>query len=206
MSIITLADVAAHLNWTSDQQSRYAMEAQGFIDGATPVVESIVGPVDSASYDEWYDGGAPILLTLHAPILSITSVTETFGSNVIRTLTYQPLDGISSVDAYGYTWDAETGEITRRVSGMAAPFALGRRNIHVIYSAGRAVIPGNIRLGMLELVRLTWWRSQQGGNRPGFVASPGDTAPTEGEWRMGFFLPNAVMEMLSPSRHGFGIA
>jgi len=205
MSIVTITDVAAHLRWTASQTIEYTAQMQGFIDGVDPVIESIVGAVNSAAYDEWYDGGAPILLVMHPPILTITSVTETFGSNVIRTLTEQPLDGIHSVDAYGYTWDPEPGEITRRISGMAAPFASGRRNVHVVYNAGRAVVPPNVRLGALELIRLTW-KSQQGGPRPGFVASPGDLQPSEGEWRMGYFVPNWVMEMLAPSRRSWGIA
>jgi hypothetical protein len=206
MPIVLLDDVATHLNWTAAQTDRYAAEVQGFIDGASVVVESISGSTNATAYDEWHDGGASSILTLHQPILSITSVTETFGANVIRTLAFQPLDGVSPVDAYGYTFDPESGEITRRVSGIAAPFAYGRRNIHVVYQAGRASTPANIRLGMLELIRLTWWRSQQGGQRTGFVESPEDAAPTQGEWRMGFFVPNAVMEMLIPSRHNFGIA
>ena len=164
MSLVTIADVTGHLNWSAAQATTYTAEMQHFIDGVTPVVEGIVGSVTPTAWDEWYDGGAPLLLVLHPPIQTITAVTETFGSNVIRVLSNQPLDGISAVDAYGYTFDAESGEITRRVSGIASWFAMGRRNIHVQYTSGRAVVPENIRLGTLELIRFNW-QPQQGGNQ-----------------------------------------
>lgn len=206
MSLVTVSDVAAHLNWSAAQQTQYSAEIQHFIDAIQPVVEGIAGAVASAPYDEWHDGGTPLILALHPPIMSITSVTETFGANVIRTLTPQALDGVTPVDAYGYTFDAESGEITRRVSGIAAPFAMGRRNVHLVYTAGRSSTPENVRLGALELIRINW-QPQQGGNRPGYSAGSGvDDMPVDGSWRMGFFVPNRVMEILAPSRHSWGVA
>ena len=206
MPLVTVADVAAHLNWSASDTSKYTGEMQHFIDGITPVVESITGPVNSATFDEWYDGGYPIILVLHPPILTIQTVTEAFGANTVRTLTEQPLDGVSAVNAYGYTFDPSTGEITRRVSGWASPFTRGRRNIRVQYTAGRATVPENIRLGTLDLIRSTWVASQQVGPQHGFNPSAGDAAPSDGAWVRGFFVPNWVMEQLAPSQHNFGIA
>jgi hypothetical protein len=206
VSLVTVADVADELNWSAAQTTAYTAEVQHFIDAITPVIEGIVGPVSSTPYDEWHDGGYPILLLLHPPVLAITTITEAFGANTVRVLSNQPLDGVSAVDSYGYTADLESGEITRRISGRAAPFTPGRRNIHVVYTAGRSVTPENIRLGALELIRVNW-QPQQGGNRPGYSTGAGvDGLEVEGAWRMGFFVPNRVMELLAPSRHSWGLA
>lgn len=200
--IISLADAKTKLGVTGTGADP---QIQDLVDGLTPVVEYLTGPVLSVDVDEWYDGGDWQIQTLKAPIVAVASVTETFGANVVRTLTEQPLDGATPVDAYGFTVDLETGLITRRVSGIAAPFAIGRRNVHIVYTAGRAAVPANIRLGMLELVRVNWQQAEQGG-RPAFrnTSSAYDDEP--GEFMLGFLVPNRVADMLAPSRTTWGIA
>lgn len=203
--LVTVDDVAGHLNWDDTQKTKYATEMATFISAVTPVVEDITGPVVSRQFDEWYDGGSPIIVLDNTPVTQVTTVTETFGANVIRTLTLQQLDGQTPVDAYGYTIDLVTGTLVRRVSGMSGPFARGRRNVHVVYTAGYGAattnVPANIRLGALELIRVNW-QPQQGGNRPPM----GVIDPQVGDsMRLGFFVPNRVMELLSPTRGSYGI-
>lgn len=204
--LVTISDVADHLNWDTAQQTKYAAEMAGFISAVTAVVEDITGPVVTRDYDEWYDGGSPIIVLDNVPVTAVTTVTETFGANVIRTLTLQQLDGVTPVDAYGYTIDMETGTLVRRVSGMTGPFAGGRRNVHVVYSAGygaaTANVPPNIWLAALELIRVNW-QPQQGGNRPAM----GVIDPQVGDsMRLGYFVPNRVMELLAPTHGSYGIA
>lgn len=204
--LVTIDDVAAHLNWSDNEKTKQQTEMARFISAVTAVVESITGPVSARDYDEWYDGGAPLIMLNYSPVISVTKVTETFGANVIRDLTEQPLDGVTPVDAYGYTVDLQTGTLIRRVSGMTGPFAGGRRNVHVTYTAGYGAVPANVSLGALELIRINW-QPQQGGNRPGYTSTSGvDEMQVDGSWRMGYFVPNRVMELLAPTRNTFGIA
>jgi hypothetical protein len=133
----------------------------------------------------------------------VTSVTETFGANVVRALTAQTLDGITAVDAYGYTLDYETGVMLRRVTGIAAPFALGRRNIHVVYASGQpGVWRENYRLANLECLRTWWYATQQGSNPQSLTGddSAVDYAAVVGE------LPARVIRMLGRRTKGPGIA
>jgi Invasin, domain 3 len=162
--IVSLAEVQSYLRLTTAQVASYQPMFSSWLQASRALIEDIVGDlVVSTLHDEWYDGGQPIIMLLHAPLSAPpTAVTETFGANVVRTLTNEPIDGSTPVDAYGYTVDLETGKLTRRVTGIAAPFAMGRMNVHVQYTTGR---PGpwreNIRLANLETIRWWWVAFQQ---------------------------------------------
>jgi hypothetical protein len=174
----------------------------------TPVIESFTGPIIQRVEDQWYDGGTPIIMLTKAPVVSVASVTETFGANVIRTLIFQPLDGITPVDAFGYTIDLESGALIRRVSGVAAPFAAGRRNVHVVHTVGRTDVPYNVQEGAKELIRINWQPKRAASWAGGPLQQQAADAMSvdQGVIRMGFFVPNRVIELLMPSQHAWGIA
>jgi len=194
-ALVTLAETRAHLNFTAD--TSHDTELQGFIDDVQPVIEDIVGPVVNATFDEWYDGGAQVISLRHRPIVSVTSVTEYVGTS-----TY-PLTQIATPDlgsTYSYTFEPG-GRLIRRSSGGLRAFASGAGNVHVVYVAGRAAVPANVRLATLELIRHLYQLSQQGG-RPSFGA-----AGEEGPWApAGFAVPTRVIELLSPNRRHPSIA
>lgn len=188
--------------------TRFDEDLREFVAGVTAVVEEIVGPVVTRVCDETYDGGSPTIGLLNNPVLSITSVTESYGSTYTRTLTAQVLDSGQPVDAYGYTIDLESGTLTRRVSGVAAAFPLGRRNVHVVYRAGRAAVPYNVLQAAKDLMRINW-QPQNAGSGPGYVGPGGidsDAGQDQGEMILGFFVPERVSQQLLPSRHSWGIA
>ncbi len=197
--IISLADARAALGKVAGDTVKDE-DLRSYILAATPIMENLVGPILTQSQDQWYDGGSPIIMLTHVPVVSVASVTETFGANVIRTLIFQPLDGITPVDAFGYTIDLKSGALIRRVSGVAAPFAAGRRNVHVTYLAGR-VLTGNLLLAARLLVRQLWLISGQQGLRPA-MGSPGSTPSAP----VGFAVPNAVIELCQPDVPMPGIA
>jgi hypothetical protein len=197
--IISLADARAALGKPAGDTVKDE-DLRLYIMAATPIMENIIGPILQQTQDQWYDGGSPIIMLTKTPVISVTSVTETFGANVIRTLIYQPLDGITPVDAFGYTLDSKSGALIRRVSGVAAPFAAGRRNVHVISQVGR-VLTANQVLATRLVVRQLWLVSGQQGLRPS-MGTPGSapSAPT------GFAVPNAVYELCAPDASVWGIA
>jgi len=138
-----------------------------FITFASATLAYFVGDVAPVTYDEWYDGSSNTIALVHTPVAAVVSVTETFGANVIRILTEQDLDGATPVDAYGYTVELGAGLVTRRVSGMAAPFADGKRNIHAVYKTGQASSMPDLIAGCLELIRYSWSQSQGAGGALG---------------------------------------
>lgn len=172
MAVITLDDAKSVLGITDTSKDALL---QSYVDGVTPVVEYLSSDIDQTDYTETYDGGRVQIMLLHYPVISVSSVIESYGSNYVRTLTADDIFSGAAVDAYAYTLDdADTGALTRRAAGVAVNFAPGRRNIQVVYTAGRAVVPGNLRLAALEMVRF-WWETAQQGNRPAFGDAPEET-------------------------------
>ncbi len=130
------------------------------------------------------------------PVLSVSLVTESYGGGTTYTLTNQDPSG-ASLDSYGYSLDKDTGKLTRRVSGMAARFMAGRNNIRAVYQAGRITTPPNIRNAALELIRFNYV-PQQSGNLTSWGRGTSNDTDVEGSMRLGFFVPNRVMEQLNP--------
>jgi hypothetical protein len=177
--IVTELEVKTHLRISDAAWVNYRDRILLWIQASRNLIEGVTGNLTITTQDEWADGGSPLIMVLEPPIYSMTAVTETFGANIVRALTLQPLDGNSSVNAYGYTVDDYfSGKLTRRVTGLAAPFALGRGNIHLQYKSGVAAEwDPNIRLANLELVRL-WWIASQDQSNPQPESGPEyDEAP-----------------------------
>lgn len=202
--LVSLEETRAHLRIAPAKLATgtYRSKLLSWIQASRVLIEDLVGSLTITTHDEWYDGGYPTIMLLESPVASITAVTETFGANVVRTLTLQVIDGQQAVNAYGYTIDYDTGQLMRRVTGIAAPFAMGRRNVHVQYSSGT---PGawreNIRLANLECLRI-WWLASQDGNDPQPLSGAAyDESPQslQGE------LPPRVMHMLGRRTRVVGI-
>lgn len=190
-SLVSLTDVKAHLNIPTEDTS-HDTEIQGFIDDTQPIIEDIVGPVVQVNCDEWYDGGQQEIVLRTRPVVSVTSVTEYIG-NVAYTLT-----SAASPDLAGpYSFVLDGGRIIRRRSGVMGAFPVGFSNVHVVYVAGRATVPTNVRLGTLELIRHNYQMTQLAG-RPTFGGTAAEdtlaTTPT------GFAIPTRVIEMLGATR------
>lgn len=202
--LVSLEEVRAHLRIAPASLPSYQTRLLSWIQASRVLIEDEVGSLTITAYDEWYDGGYHSIMLLESPVSSITAVTETFGANVVRTLTLQPIDGVSSVNAFGYTIDYATGQLIRRVTGIAAPFALGRRNIHVQYSAGTSgVWRENYRLANLEQLRV-WWLASQDNNNPQPLSGAAYDE-TAADLRMGGLSPR-VMQMLGRRTRTEGMA
>lgn len=171
--IVTVAEVKTHLNIPATDTSQDA-ELAGFVEAATPVIEHITGPVVARSVVENHDGGCDAIVLRQPPVVSVTSVTE---------------DG-TTVASSEYTL-SDSG-VLYRTYGVWMP---GRGKVRVTYQAGRSPVPASIALAAKELIRVNW-RPQQGGNFSPFDGGPGDVGA--GEPRLGFFVPNRVVEMLVP--------
>jgi hypothetical protein len=198
--VVDLASVKAHLNINDSRQDD---ELVGFILAAGDLSRDVVGPILPETHTEWHNGGSRTLTLDWAPLASVQSVTEYIAATS-WTLTEQPLG--TSTDAYGYTVDLDTGQITRRAVGDAVPFPYGTKNVRVVYTAGRGgVAPWAVRLGALELIRHLWQLTQQGGGRTRVGGNALDSDGGSGV-PSGFALPNRVLELWKPAKREPGIA
>lgn len=199
--LVDLASVKSHLNINAND-TRQDDELQGFVLAAADLARDHCGPFLLETHTQYFDGGLSTIFPDWVPVAKVLSATEYYGLSGFA-LTEQPLG--SQMDAFSFTVDYTTGQITRRTfGGEAATFATGDKNIKVVYTSGRGgSVPYTVRLGVLELVRHLWQLTQQGG-RPKFGGAAmdgGDMAvPT------GFALPSRVVELWAPFRRPPGIA
>jgi len=180
LRIVGLAEVKKHANITTTTDDG---EINDFIATAQEVIEFIVGPVVGTTYIELFPGRVGRIVLLHAPVRSVVSIQERFGSTVLRTLATTE-----------YYLDINTGVIDRtQTTGL--PFYFGGDNVLVTYVGGRVVTP-NIRQAAKELAVHLYRRSQvlRGGRRPSSTDNDPSTVI------MGYAIPNAVIEMLGPNK------
>lgn len=168
---------------------------RGFLDSVTDVVQGITGMIVRQSITETHHGrNVSGVCLLRRPVLSVTSVSE-------HGVILDP-DEYSLSDA----------GVLYRVSGFAeAKWRKGVNNIVIIYVVGRTAVQPSIMEGALELIRINY-RPQLGGNYSAFDGGRSDDFGTDsnlgpqGQYRLGFFIPNRVMQLLAPHNEGPGLA
>lgn len=157
MAIVTLADAKTHLNITSTTNDD---ELTRFIAAAQSVVENEIGSVDPVQYTEVHNGGSPVIVTYHAPVISVDSLSE-YAGNTVYALTNQPVG--FSTSPWGYTLDDPlSGRITRRGAGSyPMPFLGGENAVTITYTAGRTTVPASVQLATLIIIAQLW-QTQRG--------------------------------------------
>jgi hypothetical protein len=134
-----------------------------------------------------------------SPLISITSVKESYGANSYTLSSEDPF-GTGSASAYAYTIDLASGVLTRRAAGVAVPFLPGHRNVQVVYVSGRDTIRPNVLLATRRLIRHLW-QSEQQGFRPA-MSGPDRLVSTPS----GFAVPKAVIELAADDARLPGLA
>lgn len=166
---LSLTQVKDHLNIGVDQLTDDD-EIRHFILAATGLIEGITGPLTRRPATGTFNGGRSSVVLTQYPIVSVTSVTEN-GSPVTS-----------------YSWDADTGIVTKTSGYSEATFTQGHRNVVVTYVAGRSIVPADLQHAVLEAVRHLW-ETQRG--KPTSLRSGDDYVPGAG-----YSLPNRVKEFL----------
>jgi hypothetical protein len=199
-ALISIADARESLRLRTADVADNA-KIQTIIEAASRLIVDITGPMSYQTYTEWYDGGVSTIVPEHLPLVQVTAAAEYYGLSKF-VLTEQPLG--AQTDAFAFTVDYSTGQITRRTYGGApAMFAIGSKNVNIQYQAGRLLVPENVQLACRELVRHFYTQTQVPG-RPKFNGAPGED---EFDNRLiGYALPHFVVEMLQPDRRAPGIA
>ena len=198
-ALLTLADAKTQLE-ISSTTTTFDTELQGYIDSATEVVEDYVGPVIQRDVVEYHDGGRWELQLRTRPVVSVTSIVETWGPNNYTLSQVSDLNvGVGS--AYDFTLDSGTGTILRRAYGVTARFPIGQKNVKVTYVAGRAAVPAAVD-GAMKIIVQHLWKTRLGpvpGQDPytdQLVMLPG----------FGFAIPSRAVQLLTPQRRVPGFA
>jgi hypothetical protein len=201
--LVSLAEVKKHLNYRDTDDSDDT-ELPGFIDAAIDAAEFHAGPVAVQTLTDTFDGGRNALVLRSIPtgprsldslrVLSITSITEQLGTTVT-----------ALTAGTQFTLNREIGRVSRISGGYPQPFCGSLDAVVVTYQAGWAVLPRGIRLGILDLIRYWWQRSQQASAiAPSGLASAADTdvaVPTEFSE-----LPWSVQVKWKPFKRSPGVA
>lgn len=147
MSVVSLSDAKAHLHISTSVSDA---ELQKVIDSSEAAVVAMVGPISAVTVTDtvdcpwstsWPAVYSQSLVLKTWPVISLTSVTGYSGA----TVSVSDLD-VSSRGLIRYK---------DRVSVFFEPW------YSVVYQAGRATLPTDLRLGVLAEIRLRW-RSQRG--------------------------------------------
>lgn len=199
--LVSLSDIKQKLRIATADRSHDARLLQ-LLDGLTPVIEGITGPILQRLVTETYDGGTYFISLRRRPVIEVSQVTEYRGP-----IPY-PLGQVSSPDLGGiYTYMFETpGRIVRRTAGGGiTTFPPGPDAVTVSYKAGYYVVPANVREATLELVRVNYQIGEQA-KHPAFGQSSdsSDNMPTGPA--VGFFVPGRVRELLAPSKRHPSVA
>jgi hypothetical protein len=141
MSAVSLTEAKAHLNIAANLQDE---ELQSFLDRAEAAIGQRVGPVGSVSIeDERVRGYCAVLRLAKAPIISLTSVVPVGSGGAVDVTQLTPLSGGRVVFLQGGIFTARFYDVT--------------------YTAGRAVVPDDLKLAVLELVRHLFDTQRSGG-------------------------------------------
>lgn len=175
--IVSLADAKLHLNIPAPTTT-HDEELRGHVEMATKVCEFFAGPVVVRSYTERVASCGWMMLE-HTPVVSVTTITPWLTAGA----TYLAAD---------VAFDPDTGRVERLNGGYftGGPF-------RVVYKAGRAIVPANLTMAALAIVKHAWasQRGTQGRTRMG----GDDTSVVPG---LGFAVPNRALEYLQPNKRG----
>ncbi len=151
-----------------------------YIATATWVIEKLVGAVLPEAATHVADGG---VTAINLPSVGVTVDAVTVNDNVL--------------DASSYKVDQVAG-VVRVKSGR---FADGVLNVEIDYNVGSAVVPQNLQLAALELIRHLWASSRRGGS----ATNPRPAADTV-QTPFGFAIPRRVDELCQVAVHTPGFA
>lgn len=172
MAVVTLPEAKAYLNISSTTSDA---ELGEFIARAVAAIGSKCGPLEATEKTSRVRGGWSALALPVTPVLSLTSIT--------------PLGGTAlTVDDYLVT-----------PGGIVEPEAggwFGSRWYDVVYQAGRAAVPDDLKLGVLELLRHLWDTQRAGGSRR--IGSAGSDAVANTIPGAAYLFPFRVEQLIAP--------
>lgn len=154
-ALLSLADAKVHLNSTSTANDD---EIREFLEAATEIVESYIGPVAPRSHTARVCGYRCAIPLPHTQVTAITSITD------VRT-------GATPITLSDLTIDTAAGVISYK-SGVAFPYG----DMDVTYTVGQATVKASWTLAAKIIVKHLW-ETRLGnlpsvqGDDPGYVVT-----------------------------------
>lgn len=154
-SLLSLADAKVHLNITT---TTYDEELREYLEAATEIVESYVGPVVSRSHTARVCGYRREIPLPHTQVTAITSIT------VVRT-------GTTPITLSDLTINTAAGVVSYK-NGISFPYG----EMDWVYTVGRSYVKANWTLAAKIIVKHNW-ETQLGnlpsiqGDSPGYVVT-----------------------------------
>lgn len=178
-SLLSLADAKAHLDLTSTTHDE---EIREYLEAATEIVESYIGPVVRRSHTARLCGYRREIALPHTQVQSITSIT------VVR-------DGSTPVTLSDLSINTDAGVVTYK-NGSLFPYG----DMDWVYVVGRSFVKANWTLAAKIIVKHNW-ETQLGnlpsiqGDSPGYVVSGA-----------GYLVPYRAISLLTPDQVPAGFA
>lgn len=152
-----------------------------FITGLSRRIDELCGPVVARSLTELHDGGDSYIRPFKTPVYSVTTLTEYDNT----TGTVLSVESNSSKPANAYLIDRNSAlsnlvYLLRRSSNADSTFPSGRRNVELVYQAGRyantAAVDAKFKMAAGAILRRLWDREAGAwarGANPLEAAEPG---------------------------------
>jgi hypothetical protein len=169
MTYITLPEIKSYLTISSDiHDANLALLANY----ACAVIESYIGhELVAANYTELHNGGYSSIFVDRVPINNVSSVLEYDGNQYVPLIGPLASDGslnnnVSNANVVQFTWDSETGKITRDVGEGSGnyPVQLSSqvtfrnfvKGIKITYNGGYTLVPGDLKLATLDYLKILY--------------------------------------------------
>jgi hypothetical protein len=178
-ALLSLADAKAHLNITT---TTYDDELREYLEAATKIVESYVGPVVRRTYTRRIRGGRDRIPLPHTQVLEISALTLVS-------------DGSSPVTLTDLTVDTPSGLLSLKAGG-----SITSGDLDVTYKVGRAYVESNWTLAAKHIVKANW--NSQLGNLPSIQGDDSGYVVT-GD---GYLVPYRAISLLQPDDIPAGFA
>jgi len=178
-ALLSLADAKAHLNITT---TTHDDEIREYLEAATEIVESYIGPVVRRVYTSRVRGHRTSIALPHTQVLEVTAVTVVSDGSTPITLSDLAIDTASGVVTYK--------------NGSSFPYG----DMDWVYEVGRTLVKANWTLASKIIVKHNW--ETQLGNLPSIQ---GDSAGYVVSGA-GYLVPYRAISLLSPDQVPVGFA
>jgi hypothetical protein len=178
-SLLSLADAKSHLNITS---TTYDDELREYLEAATEIVESYVGPIVTRTHTARVDGHRCAIPLPHTQVTGVTAISLVS-------------DDSSPITLSDVAVDTTTGIITYKSGGT---FAYGQMD--VTYTVGRSFVKSNWTLAAKIIVKHNW--ETQLGNLPSIQGDGAGYVVTGS----GYLVPYRAISLLQPDDVPVGFA
>jgi hypothetical protein len=178
-SLLSLADAKSHLNITS---TTYDDELREYLEAATEIIESYVGPIVTRTHTARVDGYRCAIPLPHTQVTGVTAIT------IVS-------DGSSPITLSDIAVDTTSGIISYKSGGS---FAYGQMD--VTYTVGRSFVKANWSLAAKHIVKSNW--NSQLGNLPSIQGDEHGYVVTGDGYRV----PYQAIALLQPDDVPVGFA